>query len=225
MKPDATPSPVPTPPPGLPARSRRLREKLFGKPRDLFDPHTYHAVSLVALLAWVGLGADGLSSSAYGPDEAFRAVGQHHFIALALAAATAITVLVISIAYSKIIEHFPFGGGGYVVATRLLGPAFGVVSGAALLVDYFLTISVSIAAGAEAVFSVLPASAAAYKLAVEAFAIGALVVLNLRGVRESVTALAPIFLLFLVTHVILIFGGIGSHLFAVPEVVHEVRTG
>ena len=225
MKPDATPSPAPTPPPGLPTRRGRLREKLFGKPRDLFDPHTYHAVSLVALLAWVGLGADGLSSSAYGPDEAFRAVGQHHFIALGLAAATAITVLVISIAYSKIIEHFPFGGGGYVVATRLLGPAFGVVSGSALLVDYFLTISVSIAAGAEAVFSFLPASAGPYKLAVEAIAIGALVVLNLRGVRESVTALAPIFLLFLVTHVILIFGGIGSHLFAVPEVVHEVRTG
>src|SRR5690242_12792642 len=102
---------APTPPPSqdapiLPPRRRHLREKLFGKPRDLLDPHTYHAVSLVALLAWVGLGADGLSSSSYGPDEAFRAIGPYHFIALGLAAATGVTVLVISVAYSKIIEHF-----------------------------------------------------------------------------------------------------------------------
>ena len=220
-----TPSPAATPPPLGGPRRHPLRYRLFGKPRDLLDPNTYHAVSLIALLAWIGLGADGLSSSSYGPDEAFRAVGDHHFIALGLAAATAITVLVISVAYSKIIEHFPFGGGGYVVATRLLGPGFGVVSGSALLVDYFLTISVSIAAGGEAVFSFLPPELGAYKLLVEALAIGLLVVLNLRGVRESVTALAPIFLLFLITHTILIFGGIGSHLFAVPEVVHEVRTG
>ena len=220
-----TPSPAATPPPLRGPGRHPLRYKLFGKPRDLLDPNTYHAVSLIALLAWIGLGADGLSSSSYGPDEAFRALGEHHFIALALAAATAITVLVISVAYSKIIEHFPFGGGGYVVATRLLGPGFGVVSGSALLVDYFLTISVSIAAGGEAVFSFLPPELGAYKLLVEALAIGLLVVLNLRGVRESVTALAPIFLLFLITHTILIFGGIGSHLFAVPEVVHEVRTG
>ena len=116
------------------------------RPRDVEDPNVYHSISLVAFLAWVGLGADGLSSSAYGPDEAFRALGEHHFIAVALAAATAVTVLVISVAYSQIIKRFPFGGGGYVVATRLLGPRFGVVSGSALLVDYILTISISIAA-------------------------------------------------------------------------------
>ena len=95
--------------------------RIFGAPRDINDPRTYHNVSLIALLAWVGLGADGLSSSAYGPDELYRAIGDLHFLAPALALATAGTVLLISLAYSRIIEHFPFGGGGYVVATRLLG--------------------------------------------------------------------------------------------------------
>ena len=110
------------------AVSDRLRRLLFGAPRDLRDPRTYHTISLIALLAWVGLGADGLSSSAYGPDEAFRALGTHTYLAIALALATALTVIVISVAYSQIIAHFPFGGGGYVVATKLLGPTAGVVS-------------------------------------------------------------------------------------------------
>src|SRR6266704_5039527 len=134
----------------------RLKRILYGRPRDVESPSTYHSISLIALLAWVGLGADGLSSSAYGPDEAFRALGQHTYIAVALAIATAVTVFIISVAYSQIIKRFPFGGGGYVVATRLLGARWGVVSGSALLVDYILTISVSIASGADQVFSVLP---------------------------------------------------------------------
>ncbi|HEU4382658.1 MAG TPA: APC family permease [Anaeromyxobacteraceae bacterium] len=203
----------------------RLRRALIGKPRDFLDPRTYRHISLVALLAWVGLGADGLSSSAYGPDETFRALGDHHYLAVAMALATAVTVSVIALAYAQIIKRFPFGGGGYVVATKLLGPRFGVVSGSALLVDYVLTISVSIAAGGDAVFSFLPPALAPFKLVVEAVVIGLLVILNLRGVKESVTVLAPIFGLFLLTHAVLIFGGAGSHLFEVPRVVSEVRSG
>ena len=111
------------------------------------DPGVFHHVSLVAFLAWVGLGADGLSSSSYGPEEAFKALGGHTELAIFLALATALTVIIIAAAYSRIIEHFPFGGGGYVVATRLLGPGAGVVSGSALMVDYVLTITTSVAAG------------------------------------------------------------------------------
>jgi hypothetical protein len=87
----------------------RLKKLLYGSPRDVESPSTYHSISLIALLAWVGLGADGLSSSAYGPDEAFRALGEHTYLAIALAIATTVTVLVISIAYSQIIKRFPFG--------------------------------------------------------------------------------------------------------------------
>jgi hypothetical protein len=88
----------------------RLRSLFIGKPKDPLAPGIFHKVSLVAFLAWIGLGADGLSSSAYGPDEAFRALGAHTYLALGLAAATAFTVLIISYAYSRIIEHFPSGG-------------------------------------------------------------------------------------------------------------------
>src|SRR6202035_2906204 len=144
--------------------SQGIGRWVFGAPKDVKDPEAFHKLSLIALLAWVGLGADGLSSSAYGPDEAFRALGQHTYLAIGLAIATTITVLVISLAYSQIIKRFPFGGGGYIVATELLGPRWGVVSGSALLVDYVLTISVSIASGADQVFSVLPLAAARWKL-------------------------------------------------------------
>jgi amino acid transporter len=219
--PEPTATPAPTPPP---ARSR-LRTLLFGAPRDVQDPRTHHAISLVALLAWVGLGADGLSSSAYGPDEAFRALGRHGYLAIALALATGVTVLVISVAYGQIIKRFPFGGGGYVVATELLGPRVGVVSGSALLVDYVLTISVSVASSGDAIFSFLPPGLVAWKLPAEAAAIGFLVILNLRGVKESVAFLAPVFGLFVVTHLILIAGGIGLHLPDVPRVAGEVGHG
>ena len=106
---------------------RKVRRIVLGKPKDIEDPGLFHALSLAAFLAWVGLGADGLSSSAYGPEEAFKNLGEHQYLAVFLALLTAFTVLVIAAAYSKIIEHFPFGGGGYVVATRLLGPRSGVI--------------------------------------------------------------------------------------------------
>src|ERR1700682_2846023 len=203
----------------------RLKKLLYGSPRDVESPSTYHSISLIALLAWVGLGADGLSSSAYGPDEAFRALGQHTYLAIALALATTITVVVISIAYSQIIKRFPFGGGGYIVATELLGPRWGGVSGSALLVDYVLTISVSIASGADQVFSVLPLAAARWKLILEGIVIFILILLNLRGVKESVTVLAPIFGLFLLTHAVLLVGGFGMHVHQVPAVASDVHRG
>src|ERR1043165_7054614 len=135
----------------------RVRRALLGAPRSLLDPGLHRRISLIAFLAWVGLGADGLSSSAYGPEEAFRQLGSHTYLAVLLAIASALTVFIISYAYSRIIEHFPNGGGGYLVATELLGRHAGVISGCALLVDYVLTITVSIAGGGDAVFSILPA--------------------------------------------------------------------
>src|SRR6059058_3901875 len=204
---------------------RRLRRMFIGKARDVSDPEIFHHTSLVAFLAWVGLGADGLSSSAYGPEEAFKALGPHGYLAVAMAGAIALTVFIISYAYSRIIEHFPFGGGGYVVATRLLGRTAGVVSGSALIVDYVLTIAISIAAGVDAVFSFLPPAWQGWKLAVAAAAIGVLTLLNLRGVKESVAILAPVFLTFVVTHAILILGTMASRSHEVPIVLRDIHTG
>src|ERR1044072_7364404 len=171
----------------------KIKTLVFGKPRDIKDPNVFQHVSLIAFLAWVGLGADGLSSSAYGPDEAYRALGGHTHLAIFLVAMTAITITVISIAYSNLIEHFPGGGGGYLVATKLLGNQVGVVSGCALLVDYVFTITVSVASGCDQIWSFLPAGWVSFKLVAEFAMIGALVLLNMRGVKESVSVLAPIF--------------------------------
>jgi amino acid transporter len=185
---------------------------LFGRKKDFRDPSIFHHVSLVAFFAWVGLGADGLSSSAYGPEEAFRSLGDgHRYMAVFLALAVALTVFIISYGYSRIIEQFPQGGGGYVVASKHLGPLPGLVSGSALLVDYVLTIAVSVASAGDAVFSFLPAEWHAYKLTAVLAVLALLTVMNRRGAKESIVVLTPIFLVFLVTHAIVIVGAIASN--------------
>jgi amino acid transporter len=190
----------------------KLRRKIFGEPRNIRDPKLYHKLALIPILAWIGLGADGLSSSSYGPEEAFKTLGSHTYLALFLAVATALTVLIISTAYSRIIEYFPSGGGGYVVATHTLGEKAGVISGSALLVDYILTITVSIVSCGDAIFSFFPLSAQSYKIPFDVCAIILLVLLNLRGVKESVQFLAPIFIVFVATHLLMIGYGILSHI-------------
>ena len=174
-------------------------------------PETQHHITLIAFLAWVGLGADGLSSSAYGPEQAFRALGEHTELAFFLAFATALTVFVIAVSYNQVIELFPTGGGGYKVATRLLGKRAGLISGSALVVDYVLTIAISIAAAVDAFFSFLPVSWNALKPEAAALFLLILLVLNLRGVKESIKVLVPIFLGFVLTHAFLIIYGIARH--------------
>ena len=189
---------------------RRLRDVLLGPPRDPMSPDTRKHIALAAFLAWIGIGADGLSSSSYGPAEAFIALGPHSQLALYLAFATAFTVFVISLAYNQVIELFPNGGGGYKVATRLVGAHAGLVAGAALIVDYVLTIAISVASGVDALFSFLPPAHQIVKLNVEIGVIIVLIYLNLRGMRESIKVLAPIFIGFVITHFALIVYGIVS---------------
>lgn len=199
---------------------KKFRRTLIGAPRNISDPSLFHKISLIPILAWIGLGADGLSSSSYGPEEAFRAIGIHTYLALPLALATAITVSVIAYAYSRIIEHFPHGGGGYVVATHTIGEKAGVISGSALLVDYMLTITVSIASCADALFSFLPIQYHVFKVPFAAVLVVMLIVVNLRGVKESVKMLAPIFITFIITHLILLGYGIFRHSFEIGPIVN-----
>src|SRR5579862_3134043 len=212
----------------------RVKRALLGAPRNIKDPGLFHKISLIAFLAWVGLGADGLSSSAYGPDEAFRGILGHTYLAVALALATAGTVFIISLAYSKLIEHFPAGGGGYVVATKLLGPSWGVVSGCALLVDYVLTITTSMAAAVDQIFSFIPPQYVHVhvmnvhvdvKLLIECMLIVVLILLNLRGVKESVAIVVPIFMLFVVTHAIILVGCVVMYRHNMPVMAAQLSDG
>ncbi|MFL9880504.1 APC family permease [Herbaspirillum rhizosphaerae] len=197
----------------------KIREILLGKALDPLKSETRHSLALVAFLAWVGLGADGLSSSAYGPEESFRALGEHTHLGLYLALATALTVFIIALAYNQVIELFPTGGGGYRVATKLVGPYLGLISGVALILDYVLTIAISIASGVDALASLLPLGFQDYKLWAEAFFVGMLIVLNLRGLKEAIQFLLPIFLGFVATHLVLIVYGIFVHAEYLPALV------
>ncbi len=188
----------------------RLKGLLLGGPKNLLDPRIHHSLALIAVFAWVGLGSDGLSSASYGPEEAFVSLGSHTHLALYVALAMVATVFLISASYSQIVELFPSGGGGYLVGTKLLGTTPGVVSGAALAIDYVLTIAISVASGCDTIFSFLPETWLPLLLPAKFLMVLGLTSLNLRGVKESVTVLLPIFVIFMLTHVGLILFGVLS---------------
>ena len=197
----------------------KIKRVVVGEAKNLKDRNIFHALSLIAFLAWVGLGADGLSSSCYGPEEAFLALNGHVGLCLFVAALSALTVFVVSASYSQIIELFPSGGGGYLVAGKLLNPTLGMISGCALLIDYVLTISVSIVSGMDALFSLIPDVWHPYKFGCVLVVILIMMVMNIRGVKESVMTLTPIFLIFILTHVVAIVFALFIHAGNLPQVV------
>ena len=202
----------------------RIKNLVIGGSRNPRDKMVFHKLSLVAFLAWIGLGADGLSSSCYGPQEAFLALNGHTYLSIFVALGTVLTIYIISTSYSQIVELFPAGGGGYLVASKLLSPELGMLSGCALLIDYVLTIAVSIASGADAVFSLLPLEWYSYKLAFAILLAVVLALLNMRGVKESVLVLAPIFLIFLATHVFIIIYAFATQSSNFPELTFSTKT-
>ena len=201
---------------------RLAKDVLIGRARNLSDQNLFHNLSLVALLAWVGLGADGLSSSCYGPEAAFRALDGHTHLSLFVAAASVLTIVVICMSYSQIIELFPTGGGGYLVASKLLSPTVGVVSGCALIGDYVLTIAISVASGGDAVFSMLPVEWQVWKLKFSLGVVVFLTLLNLRGAKESVILWVPIFSVFVLSYVFAILWAVTSHFGELPAIAHGV---
>lgn len=209
---------------------RLVKDVVIGRERNLSDRRIFHNMSLVALLAWVGLGADGLSSSCYGPESAFLALKGHTHLSLFVAAASVLTIVVICLSYSQIIEQFPSGGGGYLVASKLLSPTFGVISGCALIGDYILTIAISVASGADALFSMLPPDwQKVWELKFTLGIVVFLTMLNLRGVKESVVLWVPVFFIFVGTYTFGIIWAVTSHFGQLPDITHgvvdDLRTG
>ncbi len=202
---------------------KKIKDVVIGEARDPHDKGIFHKLSLVAFLAWVGLGSDGLSSSCYGPAEAFKALMGHPYLGLFVALGTAITIFIIAASYSHIIELFPSGGGGYLVASKLLSPKVGMISGCALLIDYVLTITISIASGADAIFSFLPASWLSYKLEFAVAGVIVLLLLNLRGIKEAVIPLVPVFLLFVVMHLLAILYTFFAHAGQIQSVYNDTN--
>jgi amino acid transporter len=189
---------------GTPTISAKIKNTFIGKARDISDKSIFRHISLITFFAWVGLGSDPLSSSCYGPEEIMRNLAGHQNLSIFAATLTVITIFVISTSYRQIIRLFPHGGGGYIVASKLISPAAGMISGSALLIDYVLTITLSVSSGSDAIFSFLPETWYIFKLPFAFFILSVLIVLNLRGVKESVQTLTPVFILFVLTHILLI---------------------
>ena len=197
-----------------------LKNTVIGRARNVSDKNIFHNLSLVALLAWVGLGADGLSSSCYGPEAAFLALKGHTYLSLFVAGATVLTILIICTSYSQIIEAFPTGGGGYLVASKLLSPTVGVVSGCALIGDYILTIALSVASGADAIFSMLPLDMQLWKLKFSLGMVVLLTILNLRGAKESVVLWVPVFFVFVLSYTFAIIWAVCARFGDLPGIAH-----
>jgi amino acid transporter len=206
--------------------SGKLKIAFIGKAKDVHDKAIFHKLSLIAFFAWIGLGADGISSSCYGPEEAFRNLQGHHSLAIFVALGSVFTIFIISSSYNQIVKLFPHGGGGYLVGSKLLSPTVGMISGSALIIDYVLTITLSVSSGADALFSFFPVEWQPFKLTFALVGVCLLILLNLRGVKESVVSLTPIFIVFIATHVIAILYGILAHVSNFSSVVsqtsHEV---
>jgi amino acid transporter len=186
----------------------QIQNLLFGKPLPTSDERAEQ----IGSAAGVGIfGLDALSSAAYGPEAALTlliplgVVGTHYIVPVS--AAIIVLLVLVYFSYRQTIEAYPQGGGSYTVATENLGKGPGLLAAAALLIDYVLTVAVSISAGVGALVSAVP-SLQPHTLALCLAILVLLTLINLRGVRDAgVIFLIPTYL-FVGTLVVIIAVGI-----------------
>lgn len=174
------------------------------------------------------LSSDALSSVAYGPEQILLVLitvsvaAFWYSIPIGIGVLILLTALILS--YRQIIFAYPHGGGAYVVSKENLGRYPGLVAGASLLVDYILTVAVSVSAGTDAITSAFP-SLHAYTVGIAITFVLLITLLNLRGVTESASILAYPVYLFVVALFILI--GTGLYQIAIGEISpeHHVAIG
>jgi amino acid transporter len=180
---------------GRPLRSDRLGETLLSK-----------------RLALPIFASDPLSSVAYATQEILLVLtlGGLAYLWLAPWVGLAVVVLlaVVVASYRQVVRAYPSGGGSYEVASRNLGPSAGLVVAAALLVDYIMTVAVSVAAGVDNIISAVP-SLNPYRVAICAVFVVGLMAMNLRGVRESGKTFAWPTYLFITGVAVMVALGLG----------------
>jgi amino acid transporter len=139
------------------------------------------------------LGSDPLSSSAYATEEALLILalaGTSAFVySLPIAAVVALLMIIVVVSYSQTQKAYPSGGGAYIVAHENLGGLPGVTAGSALIVDYVLLVSVSVAAGVAAITSAVP-DLLDWRVPLSVVIVAFFTLGNLRGIRESGTLFA-----------------------------------
>jgi len=185
-----------------------FKRLLVGAPMPLARAR-YERLSKTTALAVFS--SDALSSVAYATEEILLILvlagtaAMHLAVPLSVAIAGLLTIVAVS--YQQTIHAYPSGGGAYIVARANLGTLPGLIAAAALLTDYVLTVSVSVAAGVAAVTSAVP-SLNANKVGLGVLCVVAIAFANLRGVRESGRVFAVPTYLFIVTFTVLVAGGL-----------------
>lgn len=165
---------------------------------------------LTKLQALAMLSSDALSSIAYGPEQVVLVLVSVSAGAIWWSLPIGIVVLILlaslTISYRQVIHAYPQGGGAYMVTTENLSPKAGLISGGSLLVDYMLTVAVSVSSGADAITSAIPALHP-YNLHISIVLVLALMLMNLRGLRESaVSLMIPVYLFIASTVFLIGFG-------------------
>ncbi|MGT2832971.1 APC family permease [Streptococcus halotolerans] len=186
-----------------------FKNVLLGKPLRSDDgTGDNHLLSKSQALAM--LSSDALSSIAYGPEQVILVLTALSASAIWWSLPIGICVLILlislTISYSQVIHTYPNGGGAYMVSTENLSPKLGLLAGGSLLIDYMLTVAVSVSSGADAITSAFP-DLKNINLELSITLVLILMLMNLRGLRESATALfIPVYLFIGAILLLLVFG-------------------
>ncbi|MCT4487091.1 APC family permease [Levilactobacillus parabrevis] len=188
---------------------RYLKRVLIGKPLKTMDEGGQALTKFKALAL---LSSDALSSVAYGTEQITTVLITLSAAALMyqlwVAALVLILLFAITLSYQQIIHAYPSGGGAYVVASTNWGQSAGLVAGGSLLVDYMLTVAVSTTSGTEAITSAIPALSP-YSVLISVLIVIGIMLLNLRGMRESAAFLTgPVYFFILMIFIMI---GVGFY--------------
>ncbi|MFT9214126.1 APC family permease, partial [Liquorilactobacillus ghanensis] len=186
---------------------RYLKRLLIGRPLKTTDEG---GQSLTKFKALALLSSDALSSVAYGTEQIttvlFVLSAAATWYALPAVGIVLILLFAITMSYRQIINAYPSGGGAYVVATKNWGTSIGLVAGGSLLVDYMLTVAVSVTSGTEAITSAIPLLRP-YSIAIAIFIVLFIMTLNLRGMKDSASFLTlPVYTFVVVLLGMLVWG-------------------
>ncbi|WP_057896790.1 APC family permease [Liquorilactobacillus oeni] len=186
---------------------RYLKRLLIGKPLKTTDEGGQQLTKFKALAL---LSSDALSSVAYGTEQITAVLvllsAAATWYALPAAGIVLVLLFAITMSYRQIIHAYPSGGGAYVVATKNWGTGTGLVAGGSLLVDYMLTVAVSVTSGTEAITSAIP-FLRGYSVAISIIIVLFIMTLNLRGMRESASFLTiPVYLFIVILAVMIGWG-------------------
>lgn len=184
-----------------------LKRILIGKPLKTLDESGQALTKFKALAL---LSSDALSSIAYGTEEILSVLivlsAAATWYSIPIAGIVLVLLFAITVSYRQIIKAYPSGGGAYVVASKNWGTSAGLVAGGSLLVDYMLTVAVSVTSGTEAITSAIPALQK-YHIAIAVLIVLGIMALNLRGLRESASFLTiPVYLFIVVISLMIVVG-------------------